>query len=75
MVDRLEYNSRTHHSNMDIYDRVQPDDMVQQATVIAVFVYDAAMRNDKLPARHCRRRGVEQIRAPATSDSEGGAME
>ena len=38
MVDRLEYNTRTHHSNMDFYDRVQRDDMVQQATVIAVFV-------------------------------------
>src|SRR5262249_1759078 len=35
MVDRLEYNSRTHHSNMDVFDRVQRDDMVQQATVIA----------------------------------------
>ena len=33
MVDRLEYNSRTHHSNMDVYDRVQRDDLVQQATV------------------------------------------
>ncbi len=33
MVDRLEYNSRTHHSNMDTFDRVQADDMMQQATV------------------------------------------
>ena len=37
MVDRLEYNSRTHHSNMDVFDRVQRDDMVQQATVVAVL--------------------------------------
>jgi carboxypeptidase Q len=51
MVDRLEYNSRTHHSNMDFYDRVQRDDMVQQATVIAVFAYDAAMRNEMLPRK------------------------
>jgi carboxypeptidase Q len=51
MVDRLEYNSRTHHSNMDVYDRVQRDDMVQQATVIAVFAYDAAMRDEKLPRK------------------------
>ena len=29
--DRLEYNSRTHHSNMDVYDRVQRDDVVQMA--------------------------------------------
>src|SRR5207245_5283393 len=51
LVDRLEYNSRTHHSNMDVYDRVQRDDMVQQATVIAVFAYDAAMRDEKLPRK------------------------
>jgi carboxypeptidase Q len=51
MVDRLEYNARTHHSNMDVYDRVQRDDMVQQATVIAVFAYNAAMRDEKLPRK------------------------
>ena len=51
MVDRLEYNSRTHHSNMDVFDRVQRDDLVQQATVIAVFAYNAAMRDEKLPRK------------------------
>jgi carboxypeptidase Q len=51
MVDRLEYNARTHHSNMDTFDRVQRGDMVQQATVIAAFAYDAAMRDEKLPRK------------------------
>ena len=51
LVDRLEYNARTHHSNMDTFDRVQRDDMVQQATVVAVFAYDAAMRDEKLPRK------------------------
>jgi len=51
MVDRLEYNARTHHSNMDTFDRVQREDMVQQATVIAAFAYDAAMRDEKLPRK------------------------
>ena len=51
MVDRLEYNSRTHHSNMDTFDRVQADDMIQQATVIAVFAYNAAMRSERLPRK------------------------
>ncbi|MBS1786184.1 MAG: M20/M25/M40 family metallo-hydrolase [Acidobacteria bacterium] len=49
--ERLEYNSRTHHSNMDTVDHVQRDDMVQMATVVAVFAYDAAMRNEKLPRK------------------------
>ena len=51
LVDRLEYNARTHHSNMDTFDRVQREDMVQQATVAAVFAYDAAMRDEKLPRK------------------------
>jgi carboxypeptidase Q len=62
MVDRLEYNARTHHSNMDFVDRVQRDDMVQHATVIAVFAYDAAMRGDKLP-----RKALPAARRPAGS--------
>lgn len=51
MVDRLEYNSRSHHSNMDTVDRVQRDEMVQHATVIAAFAYNAAMRDEKLPRK------------------------
>ncbi|MEN3339674.1 MAG: hypothetical protein V7647_3350 [Acidobacteriota bacterium] len=51
MVDRLEYSSRTHHSNMDVYDRVQRDDLVQQATVLAAFAYDAAMREGRFPRK------------------------
>ena len=51
MVDRLEYNSRTHHTNMDVYDRAQREDMVQMATVVACFTYNAAMRNEKLPRK------------------------
>lgn len=49
--ERLEYNSRTHHSNMDTVDRVQRDDMVQIATVAAMFAYNTAMRDEKLPRK------------------------
>lgn len=49
--ERLEYNSRTHHSNMDFSDRVQRDDMTQVATVVAVFAYNAAMRDAPLPRK------------------------
>jgi carboxypeptidase Q len=51
MQDRLEYNSRTHHSNMDFFDRVQRDDMVQMSVVAAVFAYQTAMRDEKLPRK------------------------
>jgi carboxypeptidase Q len=49
--ERYEYNSRTHHSNMDFLDRVQADDMKQIATVAAVFVWQAANRAELLPRK------------------------
>lgn len=51
MQERLEYNSGTHHSNMDVVDRVQRDDMVQMATVVAWFAYSAAQRDGLLPRK------------------------
>lgn len=49
--DRIEYNTRTHHTNMDTYDHLQPDDLKQAATVVASFVYNAAMRDQKIPRK------------------------
>jgi len=47
--DPMEYSTRTHHSNMDVYDRVQPGDVVQCAAIMAAFVYNAATRPEMLP--------------------------
>jgi carboxypeptidase Q len=49
--DEIEYDTRTHHSTMDVYDRIQEDDMKQAATIMASFVYHAAMRDQKLPRK------------------------
>jgi hypothetical protein len=49
--DPVEYETRTHHSNMDVYDRIQEDDLKQAATVMASFVYNTAMRDKKLPRK------------------------
>ncbi len=49
--ERLEYNSRTHHSNMDFVDRIQRDDLVQQATVAAVFAWYTANWPERLPRK------------------------
>jgi carboxypeptidase Q len=49
--DELEYNARTHHSNMDVYDRVQRADMAQMAAIVASFVYEAANRDEMLPRK------------------------
>jgi hypothetical protein len=49
MQDPMEYNTRTHHSNMDVYDRVQPGDMMQASAIMATFVYNAATRAEMMP--------------------------
>jgi hypothetical protein len=49
--DEIEYGTRTHHSNQDVFDRIQADDMKQAATVMAAFLYNTAMREDKLPRK------------------------
>jgi carboxypeptidase Q len=40
----MESNTRTHHSNMDVHDCVQPGDLMQSAAIMATFVYHTAMR-------------------------------
>lgn len=49
--DDLDYESRTHHSNQDTYERLQPADLKQIATVEAIFLYNAAMRDQMLPRK------------------------
>lgn len=49
--DQLEYDTRTHHSNMDVFDRLQEDDIKQASVIMASFVYHAAMRDEKLPRK------------------------
>jgi hypothetical protein len=49
--DPLEYDSRTHHSNQDHFDRIQADDMKQASAIMAAFVYQTAMMDEKLPRK------------------------
>jgi hypothetical protein len=49
--DEVEYDTRTHHSNQDNFDRIQADDMKQAATIMAAFIYQTAMMNEKLPRK------------------------
>ncbi|MFD1466734.1 M28 family metallopeptidase [Hymenobacter caeli] len=49
--DGLDYFARTHHSNQDTYDRLVADDLKQASVIVASFVYDAAMRDQKLPRK------------------------
>jgi hypothetical protein len=49
--DPLDYDSRTHHSNMDVYERIQEPDMKQIAVIVASFVYMTANRPEMLPRK------------------------
>jgi carboxypeptidase Q len=49
--DPLNYDTRTHHSNLDLYEEVVPDDLKQAAVIMASFVYHAAMRDEMLPRK------------------------
>jgi len=58
--DPLDYMSRTHHSNMDTYERLQAEDLAQAAFVEAIFVYDAVMRDQMLPRKPLPHPELEQ---------------
>jgi len=49
--DELEYFSRTWHTNMDVYDRLHKEDLMEASVVMAAFVYNAAMRDEPFPRR------------------------
>ena len=49
--DPLDYDARTHHSNMDVFEALRPDDLRQAAVVEAIFVYNTAMRDAMLPRK------------------------
>jgi carboxypeptidase Q len=49
--DPLDYETRTHHSNQDVYERLQPADLKQIATIEAIFVYNAAQRDQMMPRK------------------------
>jgi hypothetical protein len=66
--DMLDYEARTHHSNEDVVERLQPADLKQIATVEAIFVYNAAQRDQMLPRKPLPQPDLEEKkRAPLES--------
>jgi carboxypeptidase Q len=49
--DAVEYDTLTHHTNLDSYERLQPGDMMKNATIAASFAYLAANRDERLPRK------------------------
>lgn len=52
--DPVEYGTRTHHSNADVYERIQADDMKWNSAVVAAFAWQAAQRDAELPRKPAR---------------------
>ena len=50
-VVAIEYDTRTHHTNMDTYDHLIPEDLKQASTIVAAFVYNTAQMDEKLPRK------------------------
>jgi Zn-dependent M28 family amino/carboxypeptidase len=66
--DEIEYDTRTHHSNMDVYDRAQADDLKQASIIMAAFVYNTAMMDEKLPRKPARPAQRPENRAAAAGN-------
>jgi len=58
--DALEYDTRTHHTNMDTYDHLVPDDLKQAAMIVAAFVYNTAQRDEKIPRKELPKAGQQR---------------
>ena len=71
--DALDYGSRTHHSNQDTYERLQPDDLAQAAVVEAIFVYNTAMRDQMLPRKPLPHPELEEQRKAPLKNLMPGA--
>ncbi len=73
--DPLDYDSRTHHSNMDVYEELSPGDLAQAAVVEAIFVYNTAMRDQMLPRKPFPHPELEeQLRSPLKNVMPGAVV-
>jgi Zn-dependent M28 family amino/carboxypeptidase len=61
--DEIEYETRTHHTNQDVYERLQREDLMQASVVLATFVWQAASRDAKLPRKPMPRSPAAPVRA------------
>jgi hypothetical protein len=68
--DPIEYDTLTHHSNLDVFERAQKDDLAQAAVIMASFVYNAAMRDEMLPRKPLEKPSEQLKTKVATTGGE-----
>ena len=49
--DPLDYNSRVHHTNLDVFEAISEEDMKVNAVIIAAMAYQTAMRDERMPRK------------------------
>lgn len=67
--DPLDYDTRTHHTNLDLYERVFPEDVIKNAIVIATFAYEAANRDQMFPRKPLPKPSVDPFAPPPPTPS------
>lgn len=67
--DPLEYETISHHSNLDVFERAQNEDLTQAAVILASFVYNAAMRDEMLPRKPLEKPANEQLKTKVAAAS------
>ena len=73
--DEMDYETRTHHSNEDVVERLQPADLKQIATIEAIFLYNAAQRDQMMPRKPIPQPDKEeQMRAPLEGIYPGAVL-
>jgi hypothetical protein len=65
--DKMDYEPRTHHTNLDTYDHVKRDDLIQASVILAAFLYDAAMRPEPLPRKPLPQERPKALTPPTPS--------
>ncbi|ADW70619.1 peptidase M28 [Granulicella tundricola MP5ACTX9] len=75
--DPRDYETRTHHTNQDVYERLSPSDLKQASVIEAIFLYNTAMRDAMLPRPELPMAGeakpLEGLFLDATKDGKKGA--
>jgi hypothetical protein len=76
--DPVSYSTRTHHSNMDVWDHAVAEDLQQASVIMASFVWHTAQRAERLPRQPAAPRGTRPVRdggtvpSPASPSRAGG---
>jgi len=65
--DPMDYDTLTHHSNLDVYEHIRAEDLKQAAVIVACFVYNAAMLDEMLPRKPIR---PEEFQPPKPPEGE-----